>query len=235
MEPKIDIEVFGSLTKREPVFTINDKIKPGSLVFEALKPFPGYYHETPFNNTKPLYMYLALQEHYPLEEVIRATEKVEQIFDESFEAGKGFLRIHGQLYNVLRVRHLNNYDQVARLQESYEQSGLKFIEKQKKSYEDEAQIKVVKFFYVHAIDEGIYIDNREEFHAYIEIPKHYEWEEFNELSNRVKYNWEESKFDAAAASFYYGGKMHEVVRIYSNKMDLEYLQKLKKLFLEKMK
>lgn len=235
MESKIDTEVFGTITKKESVFTINEKIKPGSLVFEALKPFPGYYHEMPFNNTKPLYMYLALQEHYPLEEIIRATEKVEKAFDETFDAGKGFLRIYNQLYYVLRVRHLNNYDQLGRLQEIYEQNGLKFIEKQKKAYEDEAQIKVVKFLNMHAIDDGIYIDNREEYHAYMEIPKHYNWDEFNELTNRVKYNWEESKFDAAAGSFYNQGKMHEVVRIYSSRIDLDYLQKLRKLYLEKMK
>lgn len=235
MKPKIDIEVFGTITKEESVFTINQKIKPGSLVFEALKPFPGYYHETPFNNTKPLYMYLVLQEHYPLEEIIRATEKVEKEFDEEFDAGKGFLRIYDHTYYVLRVRHLNNYDQVGRLQDAYEKNGLKFIEKQKKSYENEAQIKVVKFFNMHAIDDGIFIDNKEEYHAYIEIPKYYDWDSFNELTNKVKYNWEESKFDAAAGSFYYDGKMHEVARIYSNKIDLEYLQKLRKLYYEKMK
>lgn len=235
MKPKNDIEVFGTITKKEPVYTINEKIKPGSLVFEALKPFPGYYHETPFNNTKPLYMYLALQEHYPLENIIRATEKVEKVFHESFDAGKGFLQIYDQLYYVLRVRHLKNYDLLGELQEVYEKNGLEFITGKRKSYEDEAQIKVVKFFGLDCIEEGIYIDRNEEFHAYLEIPEHYNWTLFNELTNRVKYNWEESKFDAAAGSFYYGGKMHEFVRIYSNKIDLEYLQRLRKLYLEKMK
>ncbi|MGQ8337143.1 hypothetical protein ACUNWD_11390 [Sunxiuqinia sp. A32] len=235
MEPKSDIEVFGTITKKEMVFSIDDKVKPGSLVFEAIKPFPGYYHETPFNNTKPLYMYLALQEHYPLEEIIRATEKVEGVFDEKFDAGKGFLNITSQTFNVLRVRHLNNYDQVGRLQEVYEKHGLKFISKQKKSYEDEAQIKVVKFFNMRPIAEGIYIDGKEEFHAYIEIPKYHEWGDFNELSNRVKYNWDGSSFDAAEGSFFHKGKMHEVVRIYSNKIDLDYLKGLRKLYFEKMK
>ena len=235
MEPKNNIEVFGTITKKEPVYTINEKIKPGSLVFEAIKPFPGYYHEMPFNNTKPLYMYLALQEHYPLEDIIRATAAVEKIFEEKFEAGKGFLKINDITYNVLRVRHLNNYDQVGKLQEVYEQNGLKFISGQKKTYQDEARIKVVKFFNLETIDEGIYIDNNEEFHAYIELPKYYDWSTFNELTDRVRYNWEESKFDGAAGSFYYNGKMHEVVRIYSNKIDKEYLQKLKKLYLEKLK
>jgi hypothetical protein len=45
----------------------------------------------------------------------------------------------------------------------------------------------------------------------------------------------ESKFDAAKASFYYDGELHEVIRIYSDKIGPEYLIELHKLYLEKMK
>jgi hypothetical protein len=55
------------------------------------------------------------------------------------------------------------------------------------------------------------------------------------LTNKVKYNWVESKFDAAKASFYYDGELHEVIRIYSDKIGPEYLIELHKLYLEKMK
>jgi hypothetical protein len=234
MEQKNDLEVFGTITKKETVFTINDKVEPGTLVFEALEPFPGYYHETPFDS-KPIYMYIALQEHYPLEKIIRATQNVEKVFDERFDAGKGFLRIYDVEYNVLRVRHLKRYDLIGALQKAYCENGIHFSSKNRKSLKEKAQIKVVKFFNLGEIGEGIYVDKKEKFHAYIEIPKNYDWEEFDQLTNRVKYNWEESKFDAAFGAFYRHGKMHEFVRIYSNKLSLEYLQGLKKLYLEKMR
>lgn len=234
MEQKNDIEVFGTIHKRETVFTIDDKVEPGTLVFEALEPFPGYYHETPFD-TKPIYMYIALQEHYPLENIIRATERVEKVFDEKFDAGKGFLQIYNTSYNVLRVRHLNRYDLIGTLQKAYSDNGIHFSNKNKKSLKEKAQIKVVKFFNLKEIDEGIYLDNKEQFHAYIELPEFCEWDDFNDLSNRVKYNWQESKFDAAMGSFYYKGRLREFVRIYSNKISIGYLQKLKKLYIEKMK
>ena len=63
MERNKRFEVFGTLTKTETVFTIDDKIIPGTLVFEALRPFPGYYSESP-TSAKPVYMYLALEEQY---------------------------------------------------------------------------------------------------------------------------------------------------------------------------
>ncbi|WP_299578928.1 hypothetical protein [uncultured Sunxiuqinia sp.] len=234
MEQKNTIEVFGTINKRETVFTIDDKVEPGTLVFESLEPFPGYYHETPFD-TKPIYMYIALQEHYPLETIIRATQEVEKDFDEKFDAGKGFLTMYDTTYNVLRVRHLNRYDLIGALQKAYAANGIQFLTKNRKNLKEKANIKVVKFFSLEEIDPGIYLDLKEEFHAYIELPAHYTWEEFDALSNRVKYNWSESKFDAAVGAFYHKGRLREFVRIYSNKLSLEYLQQLKKLYLEKVK
>ncbi len=234
MEQKNDIEVFGTINKRETVFTIDDKIEPGTLVFEALEPFPGYYHETPFD-TKPIYMYIALAEHYPLENIIRATQQVEKVFDEKFDAGKGFLTIYNTTYNVLRVRHLNRYDLIGALQKAYEENGIHFFSKNKKNLKEKANIKVVKFFKLEEIDEGVYIDKKERFHAYIELPTYLEFDDFKALSNRVQYNWDESKFDAAVGSFYHNGRLREFVRIYSNRLSLSYLQEIKKLYIAKMR
>jgi len=234
MEPKNAIEVFGTIRKQETVLTIDDKVQTGTLVFEALEPFPGYYHETPFG-ANPIYMYLALQQQYPLIDIIRATQKVEKVFNEKFDAGKGFLQLVDTTYNVLRVRHLNRYDLIGDLQQAYNDQGIHFMMKHKRGLEAVANIKVIKFFNLTPIDEGIYLDNKEDFHAYIEIPKELNWDDFNALTNRVKYNWEESKFDAAIGAFVHDGKLHEFVRIYSNKLTLEYLQALRKLYLEKLK
>ncbi len=234
MELKKAIEVFGTIQKQETVMSIDDKVQTGTLVFEALEPFPGYYHETPFD-VNPIYMYLALQQQYPLMDIIRATLKVEKVFDEKFDAGKGFVQIVESTYNVLRVRHLNRYDLIGKLQSAYNDQGIHFMHKAKRGLEATAQIRVVKFFNLTPIDEGIYMDNKEENHAYIVLPCEIAWDDFNALTNRVKYNWDGSKFDAAVGAFMHNGSLHEFVRIYSNKLSLEYLQGLKKLYYEKMK
>ena len=234
MEQRKEIEVFGTLTKTEKVFTIDKKVVNGSLVFEALEPFPGYYHETPFD-IKPVYLYLALEENYPLEEVIRASQKVQPAFGGKFDAGKGFMKVVNDRYNVLRVRHLNDYDLVEKLQHSFYENGIRYLQKQKRNFEAEAFIKIVKFLSLEFLDEGIWIDTREDFHGYIEIPQKLEWNKFKEVSLSVKYNWDGSKFDAASGAFYHQGKLHEFVRIYSNKISDAYLKDLRKLYLEKLK
>ena len=234
MEQKKEIEVFGTLTKMETVFTIDEKIVPGSLIFEAMEPFPGYYHETPFD-TKPLYLYLALEENYPLEDIIRTSQKIEKQLAVSFDAGKGFLKIYNEKFNVLRIRHMNDYNSIQKLQEAFAENGILYLQKPKKHIKDEAYIKIVKFLNLESVDEGIWLDTREEFHGYIELPQKQNWTEFKELTMRVKYNWECSKFDAATGAFYHDGRLHEFVRIYSNKIGSAYLKDLKKLYLGKLK
>lgn len=234
MEQNKRFEVFGTLTKTETVFTIDNKILPGTLVFEALRPFPGYYSDSP-TSAKPVYMYLALEEQYELEDILRASQKVQQEFDVRFDAGKGFLEVFDTKYNVLRVRHLKDYNLLEKLQQLFEQSGIRFLRKSKKYKDELVKIRIVKFFALEEIAENIYLDKREEYHAYLKIPRHLSAEEFDSLNKKVIYNWVESKFDAALGAFYYEGELHEVVRIYSDKICPEYLVDLRKLYLDKMK
>jgi len=234
MEKNKRFEVFGTLTKAETVFTIDQKIIPGTLVFEALKPFSGYYSDSP-TGAKPVYMYLALEEQYELEDILRASQKVQLEFDVRFDAGKGFLQVFDTKYNVLRVRHLKDYNQLEKLQRLFTENGIRFLHKSKKYKDELVKIRIIKFFDLEEIAEKIYLDKREKYHAYFEIPRYLDREEFETLTNKVKYNWVESKFDAAKASFYYDGELHEVIRVYSDKIGVEYLQELRKLYLEKMK
>jgi hypothetical protein len=234
MEQNKRFEVFGTLSKNETVFTIDQKIIPGTLVFEALRPFPGYYYDTPLS-AKPVYLYLALQEQYTLVDILRATQKVQQQFSSPFDPAKGFVDIYDEKYNVLRVRHLRDYDLIEKLQQSYADNGIHFLHRSKKYKNVNVKIRIIKFFSLEEIAENIFLDMREKHHAYIKIPRYLSWPEFEEITNKVKYNWVESNFDAAKACFYYEGQLHEVVRIYSNKIGPEYLKELLKLYLDKIK
>jgi hypothetical protein len=234
MGKKKQLEVFGSLIKTETVSTIDNKIIPGTMVFEALKPFPGYYYDTP-TGTKPLYLYLTLKEEYTLEDILRASHKVQHEFSNSFDAGKGYLQIYDNKYNVLRIRHLKDYNLLERLQKSYAGNGIEFLHQAKKYKNETASIRIIKFFLLKEISDQIYIDKLEKKHAYLEISRHLSKEEFEHINSKVKYNWQESTFDATLATFYFDSKLHDVIRIYSNNLELAKLQALLDLFLEKMK
>jgi len=233
MEKNKRFEVFGTLTKTETIFTIDQKILPGTLVFEAFKPFPGYYSDSPAS-IKPVYLYLALEEQNALDDIIRASQKIQLEFDIRFDVGKGFLDVFDTTYNVLRIRHLKDYNLLEKLQKLFSENGIHFLHKSKRYKDELVKVKIIKFFDLEEIAEKVYLDKREKKHAYFEIPNHLNWEEFETITSKVKHNWMEGKFDAALGAFYYDGKLHEVVRIYSDQIGKEYLQELKKLYLSKL-
>ncbi len=227
------MEVFVNLTKKDMVVSVEEKILPDSLVFESLNPFPGYYHELP-TDAGSMYIYLILDKQYPLEEVLRATQAIEKLYNWNFDAGKAYMTIGSTFLNAIRVRHLPSIDLLVKIQEAYEKQGIHFLMKKKLQGRLEANVKIVKFLELEQLDEGIFLNVQDPTFAYIEIPKYLKDDEFVKVSMDVKYNWTGHEFDAASASFYINGFLMEAVRIFSDKMDLDYLRDIQKLYVEKM-
>lgn len=234
MKDSNNMEVFGNLTKYDTVVAIDEKILPGSLVFDSLNPFPGYYHETPMDG-RPIYIYLVLEKQYPLEDILRATQNIEKEYKWKFNAGKGYMRIGSEFLNVIRVRHLPELDLVEKIQEAYLNQGIRFLMNKKIRGKIEAEVKIVKFLLLKQLGEGTYVDVSEPTFGYIEIPKYLHREAFVKVSMDVKYNWLGHEYDAASASFYKDGKLFEAVRILSNKISAKYLGDLRNLYLEKIR
>ncbi len=228
------MEVFINLTKNDTVVAIDENILQGSLVFDSLNPFPGYYHETP-TSSRPIYIYMVLNRQYPLEEIIRATQNIEKEYGWDFDAGKGYMTIGSEFLNVIRMRHLPQMDLIEKIQDAYLKQGVSFLMNKKLKGQLETSVKIVKFSTLEEVGESIYISADEPTFGYVEIPKYLRSDIFSKVSMDVKYNWEGHEFDAAAGSFYNDGKLYEVVRIRSNKVDAEYLTAIRKLFVEKIR
>ena len=228
------MEVFINLTKKDTVVAIEDKVLPGSLVFDSINPFPGYYHETP-TSSEHIYIYMVLDRQYPLEEVIRATQNIEKEHGWDFDAGKGYMTIGSEFLNVIRMRHLPQIDMVEKIQNAYLREGISFLMNKKLKGQLEISVKIVKFSNLEELGEGIYVSADEPTFGYVEIPKYLRGDIFSKVSMDVKYNWEGHEFDAAAGSFYNDGKLYEVVRIRSNTIDADYLAAIRKLYLDKIR
>ena len=228
------MEVFVNLTKSDTVVAIEEKVLPGSLVFDSLNPFPGYYHEGP-TNVKPIYLYMVLAKQYPLEEILRATQTIEKEYNWNFDGGKGYMTIGSEYLNVIRVRHLPQLDLVKKIQEAYINQGIEFLMNKKLKGRLEAQVKIVKFSNLEQLGEGIYVNVADPTFGYIDIPKYLHHDAFQQVTMDVKYNWDGHEFDAASGSFYKNGKLYETVRIRSDKVSAKYLSAIKKLYHEKIR
>jgi hypothetical protein len=235
MEENKNMEVFANLTKNVTIVSVEDKVLNGSLVFEALNQFPGYYHEGP-SHGQPFYIYLVLDKQYPLEEILRATQNIEKEYNDwSFDSGKGYMHIGSQMLNVIRLRHLPEIDLVEKIQRAYMNQGIYFLMNKRLQGKLEAEVKIVKFLILDKLNEGIYVESFDHDFGYIEIPKYLKQDAFMKVSMDVKYNWDGHEYDAASGSFFKDGKLTEFVRIFSNKIDETYLSSIRKLYLEKIR
>jgi hypothetical protein len=233
MEYNRKMEVFGNVVKLEKIIPLEERIVQGSLVFESLDPYPGYYSETP-DVSPPLYLYLGLDNMYRLEQILRAVQEIEPLFEEHFDAGKGIVSIAGEEIPVIRMRHLGNFDNVIPLQEAFKEHGIGYLKQTRKPGQYQALVRIVKMMYLKQVESHIFTDLKEVFHGYVEIPKYLSWDQFEMVTRQVKYNWFGSKFDAAYGSFFYESRLHEFVRIYSTRMENSYLRDIRNLYLEKL-
>ena len=227
-------EVYGNLGKLESLFVVRGKSLPGSLVFETLNPFPGYYDHQE-NDTKPVYLYIALDHEYSVFEIERAALAVKNSLNWPFEAAKGKIELFGKHYDVVRLRHLDRFDQLIPIQNELVKSGIALKMLSLPNLKDpQGFIQLLKLFYIQKLTKGIFMDTSEDFHAYLVLPRKLSWEEFEETTLKVRYNWESTDFDAAIGCFFIRGKLKEMVRIYSKNMSKENLKELRELYLAKM-
>lgn len=227
------IEVFVSLTKMDTVVVLEKNILTGSLVFESLNPFPGYYHELP-SDPRSMYIYMVLEKPYTLDEILRVTQVIEKQYDWNFDVGKAYLKIGTEELFAIRIRHISSVDYLEKIQKAFSDHGISFFKRKKISGKHETKVKIIKFIELEELKKGIYLSVLDNSIAYVEIPKFLNPEIFSKVSMDVKYNWDGREFDVASAAFYEKGKLLELVRIYSDKIDVDYLEAIRKLYEKKI-
>lgn len=228
MQEKPIIERFGGVYKRETLSSLQDEMFD-TLVYEASKPFPGYYEEYS-TVKKPLYFYLVLKEPIGMEEVIRANQNVKKSFSGKFEATKAKISLLHEQLPVIRVRKINKEEDLAELISLYKKEGFDFQKKGTKETKAEVLIKIYKFFQLEELAENIYLDHSEKEFLYFNLPHDINWDLFEKATVNVKYNWHKSQFDAAFGYFFQNDKVTDMVRIYHEKVDIEYIKELKDLY-----
>ena len=229
------IERYGHLIKYETLTNVSSQKIPGTLVLEAPEPFPGYleyYSERPHAST-PLYVYFVIQGYSSLEEVARATQLAATIFKDRFEAAYAEISFANEKLNAIRVRNLDNFEQVPELQEIYSKIGIKFA-KRTREINDRALITIKKLFHLTAIQDDIYLDIGERDQGYFVLPFQINWDDFKKLVQRVKYNWNTAKSDFALGFFYTDNKIEDVVRVYNPELTPEFMVEVKRQFMNRI-
>ncbi|PLX21448.1 MAG: hypothetical protein C0599_07890 [Salinivirgaceae bacterium] len=221
-------ERYGSLRKIEPLKQItDDSIVPGTLAFECPAPYPGYYNMQE-KQTVPLFVYFILEEFMHLDDFLAMSEKVICEYGENCSATLASIVIDKETFFAIRVKYIEDYAKLRKLHEVYAKYGVGFKKASKKYGElDDVQIRIKKFFKMSVLEDGFYCDKMDEHHGYFEISESLTMEEFVPIAKKVKYNIDAVDFDAALAFFYEDFKVHKMIRIYTSRISLEMLKKIK--------
>nr|WP_321451201.1 hypothetical protein [uncultured Carboxylicivirga sp.] len=235
-QKQLILQRYGNLLKEESLVTMNDKILPNTFVLEAPEPFPGYfgyYSDIP-SDSKPLYLYLVLKGLYTLEEVTRATQNIKKYFGTNFNAAAGTIYMYNKLFHIIRVRHLDTFDQIADLQHGYLDQGIEF-KKKPKNISGKAIIRLKKFFMLEEVEDGVYFDLDEKDHGYFTIPYKLPWKHFEDITKKAKHNWDRSVFDSALGHIHENFGIRDIIRIYNPNIDINYLMDTRKVYLDRIK
>lgn len=226
------LQSLGILTKEEELKTIEYKIKPNTLVLEALEPFPGYHGENLPSDDKPEAIYLITAKKYSTELIFRLSKKIKNFVSFDYDAIPAEIIINNESFFCIRIRFINNYDVIEELQSWFSDEGILF--QKKKNIQATALINLRKIFRIEKVSEDIYKDNDDSNIYYFEIPREVSWSLFRKITFSVKNNIDNRNYDAAKGFIFYE-RITDVVRIYCKNITIERLNDIRNRYLSEIK
>jgi acyl-CoA-binding protein len=91
---------------------------------------------------------------------------------------------------------------------------------------------VKKFFYLEEIEQGFYIDLDENEKGYFEIPRQFKWEEFEDITKKVREDCKYPDFDGAIGVISKHGVNQNIIRIYHPQLDKEKILDIGKSYIK---
>lgn len=218
----MELETFGSIIKEETVKNVERGIISNTLVLENLGLFPGYYGSGLPEDQIPDSVFVVTQKKESTEKVLRVTYNIKKQTGIKFEGAAATISVNNVTYFAIRLRGLQEFDQIGELQEFYRDAGID-LHKSKK-IASVGVIKIKKIFKLTDYTPLIFHDDESSMH-YLKINTHLTWSQFRLITKQVRNNVSISAFDAALGIFY-ASEIHDVVRIYCKTMELKDLQLL---------
>ncbi len=225
------IERYGCLTKIESLWCMEEFAIQGTCILESRQVFPGYYSQNT-HQIKPRHIFIMSRDKYSLEEVTRMTACVRIKVKVPFDAAFCEVSIGNKLCGGVRITGIENYNIVRALQSAYQECGLQLKKKVKGIDNEDAVIKVRKFFKLQKVNNNIFIDKTQSDIGYFVLPKQLSWVSFEKIIKTLKNNWDDNLFDAALCFIYENSSIIDMVRIYSRDLNEDFLEKIRSGFLK---
>ena len=215
------IRACGSIAKKESLIPWEKNILLHTAVAEANLPYPNYYGVVP-EKAVPNSIFLFTKEYYTLEEVLRFSQMIKFCLLNKLDVATACVIFKNNHYPALRIKYLTDYQHIEKIQRCFKEQGVAFAKKI--YFENEAYVKINKCFILEEVDKSIYMDVEEENKGYILIDRLLTQEEFYDLLNKIRVNGNCKLFDAAKGGIIIHSEVKEIMRVYSDQLDLTLLK-----------
>lgn len=221
------IHLNGVISKKEKLVSLPVSNLPNVSVAEASSPYANYYGQVP-RRAKPNSLFLFTSEFYFLSEIISYAQKVEKCLLDRINIASAVLHFRNKQFSAIRLKNFPDYKQLANVQDCMNKQGIVFLNKI--NIEGEVLAKISKLFKLEEVDTGFYMDLVEDHKGYFTHQSRIDSDNFNQLMRQIKNNGNCKLFDAVQGELLLNGSIVEIVRIYSEGLDLELLKCIKKEF-----
>lgn len=222
-------EAQGSITKNVSLTPIDYKIIENTFVAEAGNLYTDYYGEVPQKKT-PNSLFLFTKQFYPLDDLLKITCEMKEFFGytKKIDVATSILDFTDHYHYAIRVRDFPDYQHIHWLQTCYKSEGVNFS--RKVHLLESARITVFKCFSLEKLDEGIYLDKKNDHRGYITIPCQINNDEFAEMLIFLRNNNDCELFDATTGTLEINSSTINVVRLYAENMNIALLRCAKDKF-----
>jgi hypothetical protein len=227
MDKNYIIETLGDIWKEVTLRTMNDHIIENTFVLESIKPYPGYHHATPVEQSKnPGMVFLVIRNQILTEDFIRMTQKVKKHYGGKFDGTPAEIHINNTRYDAIRIKDYGDLSSIKEIMAFYKDEGVHY--RKHKSIEGQAIIRLTKYMILEQVSEEIYKDSEDANMAYFELPCQLTWKLFEKVTLNLKRNLPDTNWDAALGVIYRKTGIVDVVRVYAESCTREMVDNLRK-------
>ena len=223
MKTKELIQVCGSIIKQESLVAITSNIAKNTCVAFTGEPYSNYYGVTPFNMpAKSISMFLFTVQYYSLQEVLRFAKLIDLSYMQSINIAVSVLQFTKEHYPAIRIKNFPDHNMIYELQESFIEQGVEFANKV--PIGKSAVIRTSKCFSLEEIGKDIFIDHLQDKTAYIALSKLIDQNYYSKVIADIRNNTVCPMFDSARGAIILDSEIKDIIRIYSDHLDIEMLK-----------
>jgi len=226
-------ELIGKLTLQENVSPIENNKIQNTFVLHIPNPLATYY--TTFSEiNNPNSVLFLTKKTVSFEGILRVTKMINEAFELNLDGAKCEIRIGNRKYGGIRVKNINKFSDIEKIQSSYMKEGFEFERNVRINKENEAIIRVNKFFELNKVEDGIYQSPNNEDRYYFVIPKHMTWDQFRDLTFDIKNNVSVTNFDIAKGIFYENDGITDMLRIIKPNISFDMVKEIQQKYLDRL-